>query len=88
MSPLYYFLASSFNVELVYIILKGITRFSKYEGGLMTECKKCLVQKKGKDVIVTIDKIKVKNHSLWSNLKTDQQMNEAFLDDTQGLRET
>jgi len=47
MSPLYYFLASSFNVELVYIILKGITRFSKYEGGLMTECKKCLVQKKG-----------------------------------------
>jgi len=25
MAPLFYFLASSFNVELVYIILKGIT---------------------------------------------------------------
>jgi hypothetical protein len=25
MAPLFFFLASSFNVELVYIILKGIT---------------------------------------------------------------
>ena len=29
MSPLFHFLASSLNVELVYIILKGITKFSK-----------------------------------------------------------
>jgi len=28
MPPLFFFLASSFNVELVYIILKGITQFS------------------------------------------------------------
>lgn len=28
MAPLFFFLASSFNVELVYIILKGITQFS------------------------------------------------------------
>lgn len=28
MAPLFLFLASSFNVELVYIILKGITQFS------------------------------------------------------------
>jgi hypothetical protein len=28
MAPLMMFLASSFNVELVYVILKGITQFS------------------------------------------------------------
>jgi hypothetical protein len=28
MAPLFLFLASSFNVELVYIILKSITQFS------------------------------------------------------------
>lgn len=28
MAPLFLFLASSFNVELVYVILKGITQFS------------------------------------------------------------
>lgn len=28
MTPLFLFLASSFNVELVYVILKGITQFS------------------------------------------------------------
>lgn len=27
MAPLFLFLASSFNVELVYVILKGITQF-------------------------------------------------------------
>ena len=29
MAPLFYFLASSLNVELVYIILKSITQFHK-----------------------------------------------------------
>lgn len=28
LSPLFVYLSSSFNVELVYIILKGITKFS------------------------------------------------------------
>jgi hypothetical protein len=28
LAPLFLFLASSFNVELVYVILKGITQFS------------------------------------------------------------
>ena len=27
-APMFYFLASSLNVELVYIILKGISRFT------------------------------------------------------------
>jgi len=30
LAPLFFALASSFNVELVYIILKGITQFSYY----------------------------------------------------------
>lgn len=32
MTPMFIFLASSFNVELVYIILKGVTQFSYLAG--------------------------------------------------------
>lgn len=41
MKPMFLFLASSFNVELVYSILKGITQF-----GYITLCEPNSVQEK------------------------------------------
>jgi hypothetical protein len=41
MKPMFLFLASSFNVELVYSILKGITQF-----GYITLCEPSSVQEK------------------------------------------
>jgi hypothetical protein len=32
------------------------------------------------DVTITLNKIKIKNLELWSNLKTDEQIKSAFLE--------
>ena len=69
MTPMFVFLASSFNVELVYAILKGITQF-----GYITLCEPESVRDKlGKmRMLVTEDnteltffEIKIKNYSNW-----------------------
>lgn len=68
-APVYLFLASSLNVELVYSILKGVTQF-----GYLTLCDPRTVQDKlgkmqlrqTKDGIeLTLNQIKIKNFQNW-----------------------
>ena len=72
MAPLFYFLASSLNVELVYIILKSVTQFvnicpntREYTGKLGKEVK--IIKGDSADhVTLELSKIKIKNYSDWS----------------------
>ena len=65
-APLFAFLTSSLNVELVYIILKGITQFSYINKGpdFMSEKKSkniSLVDPNAEDATIILKKIKIKN---------------------------
>jgi hypothetical protein len=71
MAPLFFFLASSLNVELVYSILKGITQF-----GYLTLCDpktipeklaKMHTQKTQDGVKLTLRRIKIKNSKNWNS---------------------
>lgn len=68
------FLASSFNVELVYIILKGIKKFTK-ELKAVEEGRSHLAESKIKRRInkskIKLDKIKIKNPAIWDVVKTE-----------------
>jgi len=76
MVPLFLFLASSFNVELVYVILKGITQFSyitdkKNSSGFTEEKKRKKIEeldfeKKDGNLILHIKQIKIKDFDKWS----------------------
>ena len=72
MAPLYYFLASSLNVELVYIILKSLTQFVDIDPDTMeftsTKVKKVKILDNGTtdDVTLELSKIKIKNYSDWA----------------------
>ena len=59
MTPLFFFLASSLNVELVYIILKGITQFAYINKGNSKKFMK--IQFIEEDCVVTLNKIKIKD---------------------------
>ena len=70
MKPMFLFLASSFNVELVYSILKGITQF-----GYITLCEPDSVQEKLSKMQIkvgeektelTFFEIKIKNFNNWN----------------------
>ena len=70
-APLFAFLTSSLNVELVYIILKGITQFSYINKGpdFMSEKKSkniTLVNSAAEDATIILKKIKIKNVDQWS----------------------
>ena len=70
-APLFAFLTSSLNVELVYIILKGITQFSYINKGpdFMSEKKSkniTLVDPAAEDATIILKKIKIKNVDQWS----------------------
>ena len=84
---MYVFLASSLNVELVYIILKSITKFdfleskdelnqtilSTKEGIAVTS------SKESEDVTLNLNKIKIKNYSAWSQMSAnDFTQNDMF----------
>ena len=71
---MYLYLASSLNVELVFSILKGITKF-----GYVTLCDPELVQDKlsklhkevhNEDMTLTLFKIKIMNKQNWDQIKT------------------
>lgn len=70
MAPLFYFLASSLNVELVYIILKSITQFHKccQHGRASEQLSSLKILSKANEANLTIElnKIKIKNPSVWS----------------------
>lgn len=70
LSPMYVFLASSLNVELVYSILKGVTQF-----GYLTLCDPDEVAAKlskmqtvshGGDTTLVLSEIKIKNSQVWN----------------------
>lgn len=78
MPPLFLFLASSFNVELVYVILKGVTQFS-YLVCNNGDCSKTNAKaaklelfKSGPDLTITLHKIKIKDFNKWTDVKVDQ----------------
>lgn len=64
-------------MELVYIILKGITQFTYIQDGkwqtnyLYKANKKMVIEADGEDVRLTFFKIKIKNPEIWSQLRTD-----------------
>ena len=68
------FLASSFNVELVYIILKGIKKFTK-ELKAIEEGRSRQQDSKIKRRIdmskIKLDKVKVKNPAIWDVMKME-----------------
>lgn len=89
--PLFLFLASSLNVELVYTILKGVTSFS-YLGEVLrsreptepldekikAKADKIHYEKNEKgDVVIRYDKIKIKDIDKWSKIKDDKDMHSA-----------
>lgn len=82
MAPMFLFLASSFNVELVYVILKGITQFSyliqerTQRNSIRAGQKKSrmeLVYEDG-NVTVVLNQIKIKDFDKWSRMKTDEEV--------------
>ena len=71
MAPLFFFLASSLNVELVYSILKGITQF-----GYLTLCdpkdvsdklNKMQTENTADGLKLIIKRIKIKNSNNWNS---------------------
>ena len=83
-APLFLFLASSLNVELVYIILKGITSFGYLDCNMdgqhcaITTAKvnKIDYERKNGDCIIRLKEIKVNDYKKWC------PENEADLIDT------
>ena len=68
------FLASSFNVELVYIILRGIQKFTKelkaIEEGRSRQQDSKIKRRINKSKI-KLDKVKVKNPAIWDVMKME-----------------
>jgi len=75
LSPLFVYLSSSFNVELVYIILKGITKFSyiscfcdqdNLNEEIAKKAQKLNVEYlENGDAVLTIDQLKMKDFASW-----------------------
>lgn len=83
MAPMFVFLASSFNVELVYSILKGITQF-----GYITLCEPDSVRDKlakmrmkvgEENTELTFFEIKIKNYSNWDATSHKDFMQENWV---------
>ena len=78
MPPLFLFLASSFNVELVYVILKGITKFSYLTCNngqcemTNSKAKKLDLFRNGPDLTISFNKIKIKDFNKWTDVKVNQ----------------
>jgi hypothetical protein len=87
MAPLMMFLASSFNIELVYVILKGITQFSYLtcdngKDDYMREKadKLNLVSEPNGSKTLTLSEIKIKNLDRWSSVNSkDVEENDEFV---------
>jgi len=93
---MFLFLASSFNVELVYVILKGITQFSyliqerTQRNSIRAGEKKSrmeLVYKDG-NVTVVLNQIKIKDFDKWSRMKTDEEVQQLTKENLNDLQKT
>jgi hypothetical protein len=76
MAPLMMFLASSFNIELVYVILKGITQFSYLtcdngkDDFIRKKADKLDIKIEGNgSITLTMKEIKIKDFDKWSDVK-------------------
>jgi hypothetical protein len=96
MAPMFLFLASSFNVELVYVILKGITQFSyliqerTQRNSIRAGEKKSrmeLVYEDG-NVTVVLNQIKIKDFDKWSRMKTDEEVQQLTKENLNDLQRT
>ena len=92
MAPLFVFLASSFNVELVYVILKGITQFS-YFNPVNDKTKQKFaklefqIDSQTGDVKLHLNQIKIKDFEKWEDMKTQKDLNEVVKDTTHDVVE-
>lgn len=93
---MFLFLASSFNVELVYVILKGITQFSyliqerTQRNSIRAGEKKSrmeLVYEDG-NVTVVLNQIKIKDFDKWSRMKTDEEVQQLTKENLNDLQRT
>ena len=70
MTPLYLFLASTLNVELVYIILTGITKFAKlkkdHEGSTFIDEDYFRIEENDKGSTLILDQIEIENADRWT----------------------
>lgn len=91
MAPLFLFLASSFNVELVYVILKGITSFSYIKDSGCNRDPSAVEKQRKKianmdmkcengNLTLNFKEIKIKDFEKWSAMKTDTDMEEVTKD--------
>lgn len=90
LSPLFVYLSSSLNIELVYIILKGITKFSYItcadsQGGLNENTAKKaaklnLVYLANGDVMLKLDVLKMKDFAKWDNDLTGDEASKPVKD--------
>jgi len=73
------FLATSYNVELVYIILKGITSFSKEQNRIEQGKKSSLsnIKRSVKSSKITVDRIKIKNPEAWDVMTAEDMQADA-----------
>jgi len=96
MAPMFLFLASSFNVELVYVILKGITQFSYLIQERTQRNSIRAVEKKSRmelvyedgNVTVVLNQIKIKDFDKWSRMKTDEEVQQLTKENLNDLQRT
>ena len=81
LAPAFFFLASSLNVELVYMILKGVKSFA-YLNCNEFSCPKAVEKMQSieaesdaldRDVTITLRKIKIKNVNAWSDERIETE---------------
>ena len=73
------FLATSFNVELVYIILKGITKFAKEKKKIDSgekQPKDSKIKRRISKSTITLDYIEIDDPSLWDVIKAEDFISE------------
>jgi len=93
---MFLFLASSFNVELVYVILKGITQFSyliqerTQRNSIRAREKKSKMEFVYEDgnVTVVLNQIKIKDFDKWSRMITDEEVQQLTKEDLNDLLRT
>jgi len=79
------FLATSFNVELVYIILKGITKFAKEKKKIDSgekQPKDSKIKRRISKSTINLDYIEIDDPSLWDVIKAEDFISEDGTDAT------
>lgn len=70
--PLFLCLASSLNVELVYIILKGVQQFSNVQNKTADERAQMGIHSTKDGVVAQLDYIEIRDFNKWSEMTTEE----------------